>query len=268
MRGDGCVSIAISSGHSTYVAGATGLVKEVEQARKIVDRIEVLLRGTMPVTKFHDNVSRTQTENIQRIVTFHNAANRQCDYSIHLNSSSVTTNDALGVEVLYYDEPNRQHAFQLATAISEATGLKNRGAKKRPDIGFLRDTHKPAFLIEAYFVNSRADVTAMDEEHEVHAFALAVAKTVAMHQQIVYQASDAQPYRVKSGAFQTKAAAERAVQQLIQHRIASAKYTKVYQDGNVWRFQTGSYANEQSAHDAIRQMKTFHIVSVAYRIRA
>lgn len=33
------MSTAISSGHSKYVAGAIGLVEEVEQARKITDRL-------------------------------------------------------------------------------------------------------------------------------------------------------------------------------------------------------------------------------------
>lgn len=262
------MSIAISSGHSKYVAGAIGIVREVEEARKITDRIADLVDDLMPVHKFHDDISRTQSENVNRIVAFHNKQTRNADYSIHLNSSGTTTVKELGIEVLYYDDPNRKHAEELAAAISKATGLKNRGAKKRTDLGFLRNTNKPAFLIEAYFVNSRVDVTKMDEAHEINAFASAVAKTICNHQNVAYEQTVNKPHRVQSGTFKTKAAAESAKQSLGKNGIASVNYTNVFQDGDSWRFVTGTYASAIAANSAITKMKSAGILKYAEAIPA
>lgn len=172
-------SITISSGHGLYVSGASSIVDEVQQARKLVDAIAKALKGTMTVNVFHDNTSKTQTENINTIVKYHNGTNRVADYSVHLNASAGLTKEEKGVEVLCYSENERKHAQSLANAISAATGLKNRGVKIRPDLGFLRGTNKPAFLIESYFVNSYADVEKMDEVSEIERFANAVAKAIA-----------------------------------------------------------------------------------------
>lgn len=174
-------AITISSGHGLYVNGARALVDEVEQARKITDAIAKALKGSMQVNVFHDNTSKNQRDNINKIVSYHNSTNRVGDYSIHLNSSAGVKDTDIGVEVLCYSEKERPHAEALAKAISKATGLKYRGAKIRPDLGFLRSTTKPAFLIEAYFVNSKADVLKMDEAHEIETFAYAVAQTIATH---------------------------------------------------------------------------------------
>lgn len=108
----------------------------------------------------------------------------------------------------------------------------------------------------------------MDEEHVVNAFALAVAKTIASHQGITHKATANKPYRVKSGAFKTWLAAENAKKALAEKGIASAKYTKVYQDGPVYRFLTGTYASKISADNAIDKMKNKRILGTAYTIVA
>jgi len=259
------MSIAISSGHSNYVVGAIGLVKEVEEARKITERIVDLIDDVIPVAKFHDNTSRTQRDNINTIVAWHNKQNRKADYSIHLNSSGGgTRNEDIGVEVLYYDESNRKHAEQLAKNLAASVGLKNRGAKKRTDLGFLANTKKPAFLIEAYFVNSRADVSKMDEAHEINAFAQAFAETVCGYLGYTYNTAPSKPHRVKSGSFTKKEQAEAAKQKLAEHKIASALYTQIIQDGPYWRFVTGTYPSKHAADNAIQKMQQLSIVKTAH----
>lgn len=176
------MSITISSGHAKYVAGAFGIVKEVEQARKLVDRITSILKGVMPVQVFHDDVSRTQKDNLNRIVAFHNRTGSKYHYSMHLNSSGNTTANDMGVEVLYAYDVDQAHAATLASAISEATGLKNRGAKKRTNLAFLCAPRR--LLIEAYFVNSGADVGKMDEAAEIEKFAYAAAVEMCKVQNI------------------------------------------------------------------------------------
>lgn len=257
------MSFAISSGHSKYVAGAIGIVKEVEEARKIVDRIVDLADDIMPVHKFHDDTSRTQKENINRIVAFHNNCNRRADYSMHLNASTGKQDRDIGVEVLYYSDANRKHAEDLASALSQATGLKSRGAKKRTDLGFLKETNKPAFLIEAYFVNSRADVSKMDEAHEINAFAAAFVQTVAKYLGLSYQTSSTKPHKIKTGTYTSEKAAENARQLMGKYCLASVNWSYVIKDGDYYRVITGTYPSKIAADNAIQKMRDKNILKDA-----
>jgi len=149
-------SIAISSGHALYVRGASDIIDEVTEARRVTDKTAEYLRQLGVTTYvFHDDTSRTQNQNLSTIVNFHNSKNRELDVSIHFNSSG-RTNNPLGVEVLYYDQSGL--AANVSQAIANASGLRNRGAKQRKELYFLRKTVKPAILIEVCFVTSTADV--------------------------------------------------------------------------------------------------------------
>lgn len=149
-------SIAISSGHALYVRGASDIIDEVTEARRVTDKTAEYLRQLGVTTYvFHDNTSRTQNQNLSTIVSFHNSKNRELDVSIHFNSSGHT-NNPLGVEVLYYNQSDL--AAKVSQAIANASGLKNRGAKQQKELYFLRNTKKPAILIEVCFVNSTVDV--------------------------------------------------------------------------------------------------------------
>jgi len=149
-------SIAISSGHALYVRGASDIIDEVTEARRVTNKTAEYLRQLGVTTYvFHDDTSRTQNQNLSTIVNFHNSKNRELDVSVHFNSSA-RTNNPLGVEVLYYDQSGL--AANVSQAIANASGLKNRGAKQRKELYFLRKTSKPAILIEVCFVSSTADV--------------------------------------------------------------------------------------------------------------
>jgi N-acetylmuramoyl-L-alanine amidase len=66
-----------SSGHGKYVRGASGYLDEVDEARRIVDvRSPNSARRRRRVTVFHDDVSDSQSENLDRIVDFHNSKSR------------------------------------------------------------------------------------------------------------------------------------------------------------------------------------------------
>ena len=149
--------ITISPGHWRVGSGAKDLVDEVVEARKVVNLVvEILKTNSIQTTKIEDNVSQNQASNLNYLVRQHNATRRKVDVSIHFNASKGRVQHGIGIEVLYYD------AVSLATAMSEAisnaSGLKNRGAKKRQELAFLNGTTMPAILIEVCFVNSVEDV--------------------------------------------------------------------------------------------------------------
>jgi peptidoglycan hydrolase-like protein with peptidoglycan-binding domain len=161
--------IAISSGHGLYIRGAKGFLDEVDENRRVTDRVAALLRGAGVTTHvFHDNASRTQSANISAIVTWHNRQARDRDVSVHFNAFNGT---ARGTEVLWVTQSKL--ASDVSAAIARAGGFVNRGGKKRTDLGFLNRVAKPAILLEVCFVDNRGDADLYKKNFE------AICRTIA-----------------------------------------------------------------------------------------
>lgn len=157
-------SIVVSSGHGLYVSGACGIVDEVPEARAFTESLAEALRYRgIDVVTYHDDVSTSQSENLNRITDFHNSTTRDLDISVHLNCYEQTSQPR-GVEVLYTTQGSL--AGQLSLAISEAGNLVNRGAKYRGDLHFLNCTSAPAVLLELHFVDSEADCISYRENYD------------------------------------------------------------------------------------------------------
>lgn len=156
-------SIVISSGHGKYVRGASGILDEVDEARKVVGKLaeELKARGVDVVT-FHDDTSKDQSTNLSTIVTAHNRENRQLDVSVHFNAYEQVSKP-MGVEVLYVTQGDL--ASKVSAAIASC-GFINRGAKKRTDLYFLNNTDMPAILLEVCFVDSEADAALYRDEFD------------------------------------------------------------------------------------------------------
>jgi N-acetylmuramoyl-L-alanine amidase len=162
--------IVISSGHGKYVRGASGILDEVDEARKVVERVaEELHDRKVNVKTFHDNTSKTQNENLHTIVDFHNAQVRDLDVSVHFNAYIETTSP-MGTECLYVTQSTL--AAQVASAVA-ANGFINRGAKKRTDLYFLNQTEMPSVLIEVCFVDSSADADVYEKQFDAICKAIA-----------------------------------------------------------------------------------------------
>ena len=156
--------IVISSGHGLYVRGAEGYIDEVDEARRVVDRVAEILRDNgVEVKTYHDNISKTQDENLQRIVDFHNTQLQphDLDVSIHFNAFEDTS-QPMGVECWYVTQEDL--ASTVASEIAIASGLIDRGAKYSDGLFVLNNTEAPAILVEVAFVDSSAD-TALYVRH-------------------------------------------------------------------------------------------------------
>jgi N-acetylmuramoyl-L-alanine amidase len=164
-------SVVISSGHGLYVRGASGIIDEVDEARVVVDMLADRLcrRGIMCKT-YHDDISHSQDDNLNRIVNYHNSCIRQLDISVHFNAFEPT-HAGRGVEVLYLTQDVL--AGKLSSAIAEAAQLIDRGPKYRSDLFFLSHTTAPAVLIEVCFVDSSTDCELYSDrlDHIVEAIA-------------------------------------------------------------------------------------------------
>lgn len=227
--------IELHVGHYGDGTGARGYVDEVQYARKFIKRIyDILQANKVPSTYFEDKVSKTQRDNINALVRHHNADKDGLIVSGHLNAVSPKTDKPIGFEVLYTTQ--KTLAQSIADKVCAASGLKNRGAKYRNDVGVLRQTVEPAILIEFGFVNSVADVAIMDAEFENICFT--IAQTLAAHigytikkstthgsvakpqndisNKIGYSnTDDATAFRIQSGKYTSKEDAVKAAQDVI-----------------------------------------------------
>lgn len=166
-------SIVISSGHGKFVRGASDILDEVEEARMVVETTASYLRKAgITVTTFHDDVSTTQSENLDRIVKFHNSKSRDIDCSVHLNAYQHTSKP-MGVECLY--KTQEALAKTVASKIAVAGDFIDRGPKYRSDLKFLNATTKPAVLVETCFVDSEQDAVLYRESFDDICLALAEA---------------------------------------------------------------------------------------------
>ena len=151
------MKIVISSGHAEHCRGASSIIDEVDEARKVVNAVGDLLAGEgIKIEVFHDDVSHSQNENLNRIVDFHNGqGEHDLDVSVHFNAYELT-GAPMGTECLYKTQDAL--AQKVSDEISLVSGLKNRGPKFRDDLFFLNKTKEKAILIEVCFVDSQADV--------------------------------------------------------------------------------------------------------------
>jgi N-acetylmuramoyl-L-alanine amidase len=147
-------SIVISSGHGKYVRGASGIIDEVDEARKVVAALADALQDRgVNVNTFHDDTSKDQSTNLHTITNYHNSKTRDLDVSVHFNAYEQVEKP-IGTEVLYVTQSAL--AAEVSKAIASC-GFINRGGKKRTDLYFLNNTEMPAILLEVCFVDSEAD---------------------------------------------------------------------------------------------------------------
>src|SRR5215475_8582690 len=156
------MKIVISSGHSKYVRGAQGIISEVTEARKVVEAVAGFARASgAQVITYHDDVSHSQDENLNRIVDFHNNQGvHDLDVSVHFNNAYDSPySKPIGTEVFHYagNDNMRDLASAIASEIAMSSGLIDRGAKDN-SLFFTSNTNAPAILVEVCFVESEPDV--------------------------------------------------------------------------------------------------------------
>ena len=205
--------INLSSGHSINCQGASDIINEVIEARKVVDRIyEMCKANGIEVYKYHDT-SNSSSQNLRNIVNWHNKFKDGIDISIHFNAYQHTSN-SMGTEVCYYSQS--ELANKVSLAISKASGLKNRGGKERKGLYVLKNTNKPMILIEVCFCDSSYDVQKYQENFDNICLAIIQAltgKTIQVNNTNNNSNND-KIYRVQVGAYKIKSNAEEMQQKL------------------------------------------------------
>lgn len=162
----------VHGGHNRKVPGASGILDEVTEDRKVKNAVIKYLKQ-LGHTAYDctDDAGTTQSKNLANIVAKCNSHNGiSLDVSIHLNSGR---NDKKGdgktggVEVLCYSTGVKQVAKNIADSISGTFGYSLRsddttpsgyaGVKIDKGLYVLRSTKAKAVLIECCFVDDKDD---------------------------------------------------------------------------------------------------------------
>lgn len=158
----------VHGGHSLKCRGVSDLLDEVDEDRKVKNKLIELLRADgNTVYDCTDDYSTRQGANLSAIVSKCNAHNVDLDISIHLNSARndrVGDGKCGGVEVYGYDDRIYGVAYKIAENIANALGIGFHGSpvKYRKDLYVLRKTKAKAILIECCFVDDADDVSRWD----------------------------------------------------------------------------------------------------------
>ena len=157
------MKIAIRYGHLFHGVdtGAEGYVKETDVNRRygalVIKKLQALGYEAINVTPPEGSCS-TLSESLYYGINKANNEKADLFLSCHVNAN-VYTNNPMGCEVVYNGkEKNKTIAEKLCLEMA-SLGLKNRGAKEDVrGLAEIRSTHMPCYIIEPFFVDSRADV--------------------------------------------------------------------------------------------------------------
>lgn len=151
----------VHAGHSLICRGASALLDEVTEDRKVADRvIQLLQTAGHTVYNCTDDSGETQNDNLRAIVSKCNAHNVDLDISIHLNAGrNDSTGDGStgGVEVIGYNANTQEIGSKIASGIASALNIRNRGFKTNTGLYVLKSTKAQAILIECCFVDDKDD---------------------------------------------------------------------------------------------------------------
>ena len=143
----------VHGGHNRKVPGASGILDEVTEDRKVKDAVIKYLKAAgHTVYDCTDDAGTTQPKNLANIVAKCNAHTVDLDISIHLNAGGGT-----GSEVYYTSSKGKTYAGKASAAVAKALGIKDRGAKESDTLYVLNHTKAPAILIECCFVDNKTD---------------------------------------------------------------------------------------------------------------
>ncbi|AZU99073.1 endolysin [Bacillus phage pW4] len=149
--------VSSHGGHNEKVQGANwGDRKEHVMDRQCnTDFINKLRALGHDVKNDTDDLGTTASMIVNNQVRNINSRYNDVGFAWHLNASDTTGH---GVEVLCYSEKELPMANKISAEIAKRTGWRDRGGKIRNDLGVIRSTACPVFLIEAGFIDNDSDM--------------------------------------------------------------------------------------------------------------
>lgn len=155
--------IAVRGGHTEKATGASALIDELTEDRKVKDAvIKYLIELGYEVLDVTPPVNYTSNSSTDLAYGVNKANEWGADLfiSIHFNKAYDSYNGALGSEVCVYSE--HEIAQRVVDGL-ESLGFKNRGQKVRNNLYELKYTKMKAVIVETCFVEATEDVDLYNE---------------------------------------------------------------------------------------------------------
>ncbi|WP_460292414.1 N-acetylmuramoyl-L-alanine amidase [Clostridium tertium] len=155
------MKIAVRGGHNFQAPGASALIDETTEDRKVKDSVIKYLNQLGHTVL--DVTPGNMDTNSDLVYGVNKANNWGADLfiSIHFNKAYNSYNGAIGTETWVYSESDNYNDEEYAKRIVDsigALGFKNRGVKTSIDLYELKHTTMPSVIVEVCFVEATEDV--------------------------------------------------------------------------------------------------------------
>ena len=149
--------IAVRGGHCPKVTGASALINELTEDRKVKDAVIKYLKqlGYEVLDVTPPDSTSTSSADLAYGVNKANDWGADLFVSIHFNKAYDSYNGALGSEVCVYS--TNDIAQRVVNALG-LLGFKDRGQKVRTGLYELKNTNMKSMIIETCFVEATEDV--------------------------------------------------------------------------------------------------------------
>jgi hypothetical protein len=168
------MKIAIRAGHNKQATGASALIDEVLESRRILPIVIEYLKksghNVLDVTPGNMDSKSDLAYGVNKANSF----GADLFLSIHFNKAYDSYNGSIGSEVLVYS--NHDIAEQIVKNFG-ILGFKNRGQKIRKELYELKNTKMKSVIVECLFVEATEDV-ALYKKLGVEKIALAIAEGI------------------------------------------------------------------------------------------
>lgn len=150
--------IAVRGGHTELCTGASALIDELTEDRKVKDSVIKYLKelgcdvlDVTPPVNYTSSVSADLSYGVNKA----NEWGADLFISIHFNKAYESYNGAIGSEVCVYSE------YEMAQRVVDSLGglgFENRGQKVRTNLYELKHTNMKSIIVEVCFVEATKDV--------------------------------------------------------------------------------------------------------------
>ena len=209
------MKIAVRGGHCPKVTGASALIDELTEDRKVKDAVIKYLKelGHSILDVTPPDTTNTSSADLAHGVNKANEWGADLFVSIHFNNAYSSYNGALGSEVCVYSN------FDIAQRVVDglgSLGFKNRGQKARTGLYELKNTKMKSMIIEVCFVEATEDVSLYKRlGHDT--IGKTIAESIANKKVTVNTSSTSTGetyYRCIAGSFKDKTNAEKRKSEL------------------------------------------------------
>ena len=213
------MKIAVRGGHCPKVTGASALIDELTEDRKVKDSVIKYLKelGHTVLDVTPPDSTNTSSSDLAYGVNKANNWGADLFISIHFNKAYNSYTGAIGSEVCVYS--NFDIAQRVVNGLA-SLGFKNRGQKVRNNLYELKNTKMKSMIVEVCFVEATEDV-ALYKKLGPDTVGKTIAEAIANKKVTVVNTTNKEVfYRVIAGSYREKANAERVKAELESKGVA------------------------------------------------